>query len=61
LQTDSLGNFSIIISEAKQSGNWLPIEKDKRFNLVLRIYKGDEAFISQLSIVALPVIKRVAL
>jgi hypothetical protein len=61
LQTDSLGNFSIIISEAKQSGNWLPIEKDKRFNLVLRIYKGDEAFVSHLGIVALPIIKRVAI
>lgn len=60
LQTDSAGNFSIIISPVKKTGNWLPspFEK-KRFNLVLRIYKGDKAFIEQLDTISLPQIKQI--
>ncbi len=61
LQTDSAGNFSIIISAKSHSGNWLPIKSNKRFNLVLRIYKGDSAFVSQLSRTSLSEIKRVSI
>lgn len=58
IQKDSAGNFTITVSAIKQNGNWLPSKKDSRFNLVLRIYKGEKDFISKLSEVSLPVIKR---
>ena len=60
LQTDSAGNFTINVSATKQSGNWLPTADKKRFNLVLRIYKGDKAFIEKLDSISLPQIKRLA-
>lgn len=60
LQTDSAGNFTIHVSPNKQSGNWLPTADKKRFNLVLRIYKGDKALMEKLDSVSLPQIKRLA-
>ncbi len=58
LQTDSAGNFSITVSNKKQSGNWLPSREGTRFNLVLRIYKGERNFVEHLNEVPLPSIKR---
>ncbi len=60
MQTDSAGNFSITVSSKKQSGNWLPSPTDARFNLVLRIYKGERNFVEHLNEVPLPSIKRLA-
>lgn len=60
LQTDSAGNFSITVSNKKQSGNWLPSPEDARFNLVLRIYKGERNFVAHLNEVPLPSIRRLS-
>jgi hypothetical protein len=57
LQTDSLGNFKIVLSAQKAEGNWLPVMKDKKFELVLRIYHGDADFMDHLDKANLPVIK----
>jgi hypothetical protein len=59
LQTDSVGNFKIVLSADKTSGNWLPVAKDKKFDLVLRIYHGDSLFMEHLDKAALPVIKHI--
>lgn len=58
LQTDSAGNFSITVSSKKQNGNWLPSPEGARFNLVLRIYKGESNFVEHLNEVPLPSIRR---
>jgi hypothetical protein len=57
LQTDSAGNFKIILSADKTSGNWLPVIKNKKFDLVLRIYHGDSLFMQHLEKAELPGIK----
>ncbi len=44
LQTDSVGNFKIVLSPDRAIGNWLPVAKDKKFDLVLRVYHGDSTF-----------------
>jgi hypothetical protein len=58
LLTDTSGNFKITISADKQAGNWLPVAKNKKFELVLRIYHGDNDFIEHLDKAALPELKR---
>jgi hypothetical protein len=55
--TDSAGNFTIRISHKRQEGNWLPLPEDARFNLVLRIYRGEAEFIEHLHEASLPQIK----
>ena len=56
IATDSTGNFEITVSHKKQKGNWLPSPDNARFNLVLRIYKGDKNFLEHLSSTPLPFI-----
>lgn len=56
IKTDTAGNF--IIDVSRKGENWLPVPVDKRFDLVLRLYKGEHAFIDSLAAVPLPVIKR---
>lgn len=60
LQTDSAGNFTITLSRTKKGANWLPTPDYARFNVVLRIYKGESEFLSKLETTSLPVIKRTA-
>lgn len=55
---DSAGNFSIMLSSDEQKGNWLPTPDKAEFNLLLRIYNGDSAFLKQLSVTPLPQVKR---
>ncbi len=59
LKTDSLGNFKITLSSTPANGNWLPTQKDKKFELVLRLYHGDEDFMNHLDKAVLPVIKKI--
>lgn len=58
LKTDSKGNYTIVICADKKEGNWLPLKKDGKFQLVLRIYSGEKAFLNNLDKANLPVIKR---
>ena len=58
IKTDSAGNFSVLLSSTKHSGNWLPLPESSRFNVVLRLYKGEKDFIGNLSNTPLPVVKR---
>ncbi|HLP51460.1 MAG TPA: DUF1214 domain-containing protein [Chitinophagales bacterium] len=58
LVADSAGNFTITVSHVKKGDNWLPAPDNARFNLVLRIYKGDFNFISGLETASLPEIKK---
>lgn len=58
LQTDSAGNFTITLSHNKKGVNWLPTPDHARFNMVMRIYKGESDFLSKLETTSLPVIKR---
>lgn len=58
LKTDSAGNFTITLSSKRKGENWLPTPADSRFNLVLRIYKGEPGFLEQLESTPLPQIKR---
>lgn len=58
IKADSLGNFTITLSHTKKGENWLPTPDDARFNLVLRIYKGDYNYLSSLETTQLPVIKK---
>ena len=60
LKTDSLGNFKISISSRAMNENWLPVIKDKKFELVLRLYNGQKDFMEHLDKAVLPVIKREA-
>jgi hypothetical protein len=57
IQTDTAGNFVIHISHKRKEGNWLPSPESARFNLVLRIYKGEKEFLETLSETPLPEIK----
>lgn len=57
ITTDSAGNFEIIVSHQRQKGNWLPSPDNARFNLVLRIYRGDKNFLEHLSTSPLPFIR----
>jgi len=59
LKTDSLGNFKIVMSNKPADGNWLPVQKGKKFELVLRLYDSDKDFMEHLDKAALPVIKRI--
>ncbi len=58
LKTDSAGNFTITLSHQKKGENWLPTPDHARFNVVMRIYKGEYNFLQQLETTALPVIKK---
>jgi len=58
LKTDSAGNFTITVSHQQKGENWLPSPNKTRFNLVLRIYKGEQNFLQQLEKTPLPVIKK---
>lgn len=58
VQADSAGNFTIHISHRPQNGNWLPVAKGQRFNLLLRLYQSDEDFIENLSNASLPVVRK---
>ncbi|HRG89214.1 MAG TPA: DUF1214 domain-containing protein [Chitinophagales bacterium] len=58
IKTDSLGNFTITLSHTIKGDNWLPTPDGARFNLVLRIYKGDFNYLSSLETTPLPVIKK---
>ncbi len=58
LQTDSAGNFTITLSHTRKGTNWLPTPEQAKFNVVLRIYKGESDFLSKLETTSLPVIKR---
>ncbi len=55
---DSAGNFRIVLSARAQKGNWLPIPEDAEFNLLLRIYQGNNSFLQQLSATPLPRIEK---
>lgn len=58
LQTDSTGNFTIHLSAAKSEGNWLPLKKGGKFQLVLRIYKGEKEFMDNLDKANLPLLRK---
>lgn len=58
LKTDRLGNFKIILNSQPGGENWLPVQKDKKFELVLRLYNGQKDFMEHLDKAVLPVIKR---
>ncbi len=60
LETDSAGNFTIVMSHNPKPGNWLPTPENARFNLLFRIYKGEAAFLENLEHTALPEIKKAA-
>lgn len=57
LKTDSAGNFTIHLSQEPKAGNWLPTPRHAKFNLVLRIYRGESNFLSGLEKTSLPTIK----
>ena len=58
LSTDTLGNFRINISAKPKTGNWLPVQGDAQFRLVLRIYQGNKSFVGNLDKTNLPVIRK---
>ncbi len=58
LQTDSSGNFTVTLSHEKKGANWLPTPDHAKFNVVLRIYKGESEYLSNLEKTPLPEIKR---
>lgn len=58
LQTDSAGNYTIKLSADKTDGNWLPLKKKTKFQLVLRIYHGQKEFIDELEKAKLPLIRK---
>ena len=60
LQTDSAGNFTITLSPERVTGNWLPTPAHAKFNVVLRIYKGEFNFLFNLETTSLPEIKKTA-
>ncbi|MND02601.1 hypothetical protein D3C83_220410 [compost metagenome] len=47
----------IHISHKQKEGNWLPSPENARFNLLLRIYKGEKEFLEHLRETPLPEIK----
>ena len=58
LQTDSAGNFTIHLSANKSEINWLPLKKGGKFQLVLRLYKGQKEFLNGLDKANLPLIRK---
>ncbi len=58
LKTDSAGNYIIRLSATEQDGNWLPLKKGGKFQLVLRIYKGQKDFMDGLDKASLPLIRK---
>jgi hypothetical protein len=58
LQTDSAGNFTVYLSKGKSEINWLPVQRDKKFELVWRIYKGQKDFMDELDKAKLPLIRK---
>ena len=58
LKTDSAGNFTIYLSAAKTEGNWLPIKKGEKFELLLRLYKGEKEFLQELDKANLPIVRK---
>jgi hypothetical protein len=58
LKTDNSGNYTIRLSADKKNDNWLPLKKDKKFQLVLRIYHGQKEFMNELDKAKLPVIRK---
>ena len=58
MQTDSAGNFTIYLSQGKSSPNWLPQQTGEKFELVLRIYKGQKEFMDNLDKARLPQIRK---
>jgi hypothetical protein len=58
LQTDNAGNFTIHLSAAKSEGNWLPLKTGGKFQLVLRIYKGEKEFMEGLGKANLPLLRK---
>lgn len=58
IAADSAGNFRILLSAREQKGNWLPIPEDAEFNLLLRIYQGNNSFLQELSATPLPRIEK---
>jgi hypothetical protein len=58
LQADSSGNYTMYLSADKKEGNWLPLKRGSGFQLVLRIYHGQKAFMEGLDKTKLPVIRK---
>ena len=58
LETDSAGNFTIHLSADKSEGNWLPLKKGGKFQLVLRLYKGQKEFLNGLDKAKLPLVRK---
>jgi hypothetical protein len=58
LQADSAGNYVMYLSADKTEGNWLPLKKGSGFQLVLRIYHGQEEFMAALDKARLPFIRK---
>ncbi|MCW5906862.1 MAG: DUF1214 domain-containing protein [Chitinophagales bacterium] len=61
IKTDTTGNFTIILSPTKHNGNWLPTPTNARFNLLLRIYKGEKEYLKELSTTPLPSITKMGI
>jgi len=57
VETDSSGNFSIILSANKQQGNWLPSPQHAKYGLLFRLYQGKKGFVEHLDEAHLPEIK----
>lgn len=57
VHTDSAGNFRIVLSASPKPGNWLPVPKQGKFSLLLRVYMGEREFLNQLSTTPLPTVK----
>jgi hypothetical protein len=58
LQTDSTGNYTIQLSASKTVDNWLPLKRETKFQLMLRIYHGQKEFMDELDKAKLPVIRK---
>lgn len=61
LQCDSAGNYVIVISHTPKPGNWLPSPDHARFNLLLRIYRGNQSYLNSLQTTPLPQIVKLPL
>ncbi|MDB5284710.1 MAG: hypothetical protein JWO06_3785 [Bacteroidota bacterium] len=67
--TDSNGNFKIVVSADRikvpsgdlgaGTANWLPVTRNSKFRLVLRIYQGEKDFMDHLDKAHLPIIKKI--
>jgi hypothetical protein len=58
LHADSAGNYTIHLSADKSEGDWLPIKREGKFRLVLRIYKGQKEFMDKLDKANMPLIRK---